>query len=120
MQKEIKNYKINLIMIIACFIIAIIFNNHLFNYNSFPHLLYGIVLIGLLGLTSYCFVLINENLYLSSKIATIIGHIMTIISFIEGFMYGKGFIINFRITFLFIMVGCILIFKDGKKIKNNI
>lgn len=119
MQKELKNYRTNLIIVFACYVISILFNTHLFTFGSLIHLLYGFAMVVLGGLTLYCLILINKNLELSALIATIAGPIMAIINFVEGFLYGKGFIINFRITCLFIMVGGILIFNGARKIKNN-
>lgn len=121
MEKTIKNYKTNLIIMIICYILIIIFNLHLFNSGDFLKLLYGLLVLILGTLTIYSFVLINKNIKTSAKIATIIGPIMSLLSFIEGFMYGNGFIINFRVAVLFIMIGGILIFNAGRKIsKNNI
>lgn len=44
---------------------------------------------------------------------------MTLLSFVEGFMYGEVFIINYRITCLFIMIGGILTFNTGRKLKKK-
>ena len=119
MQKELKNYRTNLVVIFVCFVITILINTHLFNFNSMPHLLYGIAMVLLGGLVFYCLMLNNKDISTSTKIATIIGPIMAIMSFIEGFMYGKGFIINFRISGLFIMIGGFLIFNSARKLKNS-
>lgn len=74
----------------------------------------------LAGMTLYVFILINTNIQLSTKISMIIGPIMAIMNFIEGFMYGEGLIVNFRVARLFIMIGGILIFNSSRKIKKSI
>lgn len=120
MDKIINNHKTNLIIIFICYILAIVFNLHLFSFSNIYHLLYGIVMIILAGMTLYVFILINTNIQLSTKISMIIGPIMAIMNFIEGFMYGEGLIVNFRVARLFIMIGGILIFNSSRKIKKSI
>jgi len=119
MEKILKNYKTNLIILFICYVVAILFNTHLFTIGSFIHILYGLAMIVLGGLTLYCLILVNKDVTSSAKIATIVGPIMSIIAFVEGFMYGKGFIVNFRVVCLFMMIGGILIFNAGRKIKKN-
>ena len=119
MQKELLNYNINLFVIFICYITAILSNTHLFTLENITHLLYGVAMIILGGLTLYCLSLTSKNLILSTKISIIIGPIMALMSLIEGFMYGKGFIINFRVTVLFIMIGGILLFNNSRKLINN-
>lgn len=119
MQNELKNYRTNLFVIFTCLVITTLFNTHLFTSRSVLHLLYGIAMVVLSGLTLYSLILINKNITFSTKIATIIGPAMALLAFIEGFMYGKGFIINFRVTCLFIMVGGVLLFNSGRKVNKN-
>lgn len=119
MEKELKNYRNNLIIIFICYVVAILFNMHLFTFGSIIHFLYGIVMIVLGGLTLYTLFLINKDIMKSLQIATVIGPIMALLAFIEGFMYGEGFIINYRITCLFIMIGGILILNSGRKLKKK-
>ena len=119
MEKVLKNYKSNLIILFICYVVAVLFNTHLFTNGSFIHLLYGFAMIILGGLTLYCLILINKDIMNSAKIATIIGPIMSIIALVEGFMYGEGFIVNFRVVVLFIMIGGILLFNAGRKIKKD-
>lgn len=113
MQNELKNYRTNLFVIFTCLVITTLFNTHLFTSRSVLHLLYGIAMVVLSGLTLYSLILINKNITFSTKIATIIGPAMALLAFIEGF------IINFRVTCLFIMVGGILLFNSGRKVNKN-
>ena len=117
MEKVLKNYRNNLLIVFVCYVIAIVFNTHLFTLGSAIHFIYGIVLLILGSLSLYCLILFNKDIIQSAKIAIVIGPIMSLLEFIEGwYLYGDGFIINFRIVSLFIMVGGILIFNGGKKI----
>lgn len=133
MEKEIKKYKTNLIVIFICYIITILTNTHLFNFSStyrysiyfadtyqvILRLIYAITLFLLTGLSLTCIILIKKNLMLSTKIATKIGPMISIIAFFEGFNYGNGlaYIANFRILGYVFIFGSILIFNNGKKIK---
>ena len=119
MEKIIKNYKMNLTIILVCYVIAILFNTHLFTSGDIFKILYGITMI-ILGVVSlFSLILINKDINKSAQISMIIGPIMSILSLIEGFIYGEGFIVNFRLSILIIMIGGILIFNGARKIKNN-
>jgi len=119
MEKKVKNYRNNLIIIFICYVLTIFFNLQLFDSSDILHLLYGISMIVLSVLTLYCLTLINKNIILSAKIATIIGPIMTVMNFFEGFNSGNSFIKNFRVSGWFFLIGGILIFNTGRKLKNN-
>lgn len=119
MEKNVKNYKTNLIVVVIAFIVAILTNLHLFTSGNKTHLLYALAMIILGGLSIYCLILIKNDIKTSTDIALIIGPIMTIMNLIEGFNYGKGIIVNYRIASLFLMIGGILILINALKIKKT-
>ena len=121
MEKEIKSLTTNLLWILMAYIATIIFNLQLFSVGTLTHLLYGLTLLCLGGLTFYCLALIKKgNFKTSATISIIIGPIMTIMSLVEGFTdLDLRFIQNVPFTgWIFIICGIIILVK-GLKIKKN-
>ena len=120
MEKALKNYRNNLLIMFVCFVVAIVFNTHLFTLGSVIYFIYGIILLILGSLSLYFLILVDKDIIKSAKIAIVIGPIMSLLEFVEGwFLYGEGFVVNFRIVGLFIMIGGILIYNTGKKVIKN-
>lgn len=59
MEKEIKSLTTGLLWILMAYVITIIFNLQLFSIGTLSHLLYGLALICLGGLSFYCLFLIG-------------------------------------------------------------
>lgn len=117
MEKILKNYRNNLIILMICFVGIILFNLHLFLEGEIVKLILGIILLLLCSTCYKCFELFNNDILKSTSIAIKIGPIMSLITIAESFVYNG--IINFRIGCLFVFVGGILICKDGKKIHKH-
>ena len=116
MGKELKNYKVNLVIILICHVVSILFNTNLFTDGEIFKLLYGIIMIVLCGFTLFSIVLINSDLGKSGKIAMIIGPVMSILALIDGFLIITT---NFRVVVWFLLIGGILLFNGGRKLKNE-
>lgn len=116
MEKELKNYRNNLIILFICFIILILFNLHLFFEGNIFKLLFGIILLIIGSNTFNALEMFDKNILASASIAKKIGPIMSIIMLFEGFNSINKFIINFRVCCLFFLVGGILLYQTGKKI----
>ena len=116
MEKELKNYKINLVIILICCVTTIILNTDLFTSGDILKILYGIIMIVLCGFTLFSIVLINSDLGKSGKIAMIIGPVMSILALIDGFLIITT---NFRVVVWFLLIGGILLFNGGRKLKNE-
>lgn len=119
MEKEIKNLTINLLVILIAYVATIMFNLQLFTIDTSSHMLYGLALVCLCGLTFYSLFLIKKgNVRTSATISMIIGPIMTIMGLVEGFTYvDDRFIQNVPFTgWIFIICG-IIIFVKAIKIK---
>ena len=79
MEKEIKILTTNLLLILIAYIVTLVFNLQLFTIGSLIHMLYGLALLCLCGLTFYCLFLIKKgNLKMGATISIIIGPIMAI------------------------------------------
>lgn len=121
MEKEIKSLTTSLLLILIAYVATIVFNLQLFTIGTLTHMLYGLALLCLGGLTFYCLSLIKKgNFKTSATISIIIGPIMTIMSLVEGFTdLDLRFIQNVPFTgWIFTICGIIILVK-GLKIKKN-
>lgn len=120
MEKELKNYRNNLLIIFICYVVVILFNTQLFTVaNNIIPCLYGIFMIILGILSLYCLVMIEKDILKSAKVAIIIGPMITLSPFVGDLIYKFNLIENFRVTGWFFMIGGILIYRAGKKIIKN-
>jgi len=116
MDKNIKNYRNNLLILFIFYILVIIFNTHLFTIGGIIPFIYGIILLILSIFTLCCLILINRSIVNSAKMAVIIGPITTLCLFVGDLIYRVNLITKFRVTGCFFVIGGILIFNSGRKI----
>ena len=118
MEKELKRYKTDLLIIFICYVITILSNMSMFFLGVIPFL-YGVSLMILASFTLYSHVLVNNDTKKSMKIVSVLGPLIVIAMFVGDFIYLRNIIENFRIAGWVYLIGGISVTKTARKLKNS-
>jgi len=109
-------YVLNLIAIFVCYVLIIIFNQHLLDVSNLINFGYGIIMILFMFLICIVALLIKNNIDISIKYAKIIGPIISIFSFCESFFPAGYAITNLNFLNLIILVFGFVLYYSANKI----